>query len=179
MPPMRVVLGPWFAGFLLFAAAHIAVADDLEDGWRSYIRSDFTTAYKLLSPLAEQGNSRAQSILATMYRFGEGVEVDAEKAAFLTRQASLQGSVAAQYDLSQLYLTGLGVEQSIAHAIMWLTIALDEIGFEEFVRDSGASVRQPITEFRRNVVAQANFLDLARALDMAATCRNSKYQDCE
>lgn len=176
---MRVVLGLWFAGFLLLAAAPRAVADDLEDGWRAYIRSDFTKANQLLAPLAEQGNARAQAILATMYRFGEGVEVDAAKAALLLRQASLQGSVAAQYDLAQLYLTGFGVEQSIAHAIMWLTIALDEIGYEEFVRDSGASVRQPITEFRQNVVSQANFLDLARALDMAATCRTSKYQDCE
>ena len=176
---MRIQLGLWLAGSLLFAAAHVAVADDFEDGLRSYIRSDFTKAYELLSPLAEQGNARAQSILATMYRFGEGVAVDAEKAAFLMRQASLQGSVAAQYNLAQLYLTGFGVEQSIVHAMMWLTIALDEIGYEEFVRDSGASVRQPITEFRQSVVSQVNFLDIARALDMAATCRQSKYQDCE
>lgn len=166
-------------GLVALAAAQTANADALEDGWRAYIRSDFATARELLTPFAEQGSARAQAILATMYRFGEGVEIDPEKSAFLFRQASLQGSVGAQYDLAQLYLTGFGVEQSIAHAIMWLTIALDEIGYEEFVRDSGASVRQPITEFRQNVVSQANFLELARALDMAATCRKSKYQDCD
>ncbi len=166
-------------GLVALAAAQAASADALEDGWRAYIRSDFATARELLTPFAEQGSARAQAILATMYRFGEGVEIDPEKSAFLFRQASLQGSVGAQYDLAQLYLTGFGVEQSIAHAIMWLTIALDEIGYEEFVRDSGASVRQPITEFRQNVVSQANFLELARALDMAATCRKSKYKDCE
>jgi hypothetical protein len=40
-------------------------------------------------------------------------------------------------------------------------------------------VRQPITEFRQNVVSQAGFLDLAMALDMAAQCRKSKYKDCD
>jgi hypothetical protein len=129
--------------------------------------------------LAEQGDAVAQALVATMFRFGEGVEVDAERAADLFRRAALQGNVAAQYDLAQLYLTGFGVEQSLPRAIMWLTIALDVMGYEEFVRDSGASVRQPVTEFRRNVIAQVDFLDLARALDMAETCLQSKYKNCE
>lgn len=167
------------AGFLFALLPQLAGADALEDGRRAYIRSDYAKAHQFLLPLAEQGNAVAQALVATMFRFGEGVEVDPEKAADMFRRASLQGNVAAQYDLAQLYLTGFGVEQSIPHAIMWLTIALDVMGYEEFVRDSGASVRQPVTEFRRNVIAQVDFLDLARALDMAEVCLQSKYKDCE
>ena len=178
MAPMRVWIALLFAG-LLVLTAQSAVADDMEEGWRAYLGGDYAKAIEIFAPMAEQGSPRAMTILANMYRYGDGVELDPERSARLYRQASLLGHVAAQYDLAQLYLIGFGVEQSVAHTLMWLTIALDLIGFEEFVADSGASKRQPITEFRRNVVSQANFLELARALDMAANCRNSKFTACD
>lgn len=177
MPTLRPLA--FLVAAAMLAAHAGARADAMDDAVRSYIRSDYTTAYQILAPMVEQGNAAAEAMVATMYRYGEGVEIDPEKSARLYRMASLQGDVGAQYNLAQLYLTGFGVEQSITHALMWLTIALDEMGYEEFVRDSGASVRQPITEFRQNVVSQAGFFELARALDMAAQCRKSKYKDCE
>lgn len=179
MALMRVSLALWFAGLLVLMAGQSAFADDMEEGWRAYVGGDYAKAHEIFAPLAEQGSARAMAILANMYRYGDGVALDPEKSARLYRQASLLGYVAAQYDLAQLYLIGFGVDQSVAHTIMWLTIALDLIGFEEFVADSGASKRQPITEFRQNVVSQAGFLELARGLDMAATCRKSMFTACD
>ena len=151
MAPLRPWLAHCLVGFLALAATHASQADAMDDAVRSYIRSDYETAYKILAPMVEQGNAAAEAMVAAMYRYGEGVEIDPEKSAQLFRLASLQGDVGAQYNLAQLYLTGFGVEQSIAHALMWLTIALDEMGYEEFVRDSGASVRQPIKIGRAHV----------------------------
>ncbi len=179
MAPMRGLRALWFAALLVPIAGQSAVADDMEEGWRAYLAGDYAKAHEIFAPMAEQGSARAMTILANMYRYGDGVEPDPERSARLYRQASLLGYAAAQYDLAQLYLIGFGVDQSVAHTIMWLTIALDLIGFEEFVADSGASKRQPITEFRRNVVSQANFLELARALDMAANCRKSMFTACD
>ncbi|MBM3507801.1 MAG: sel1 repeat family protein [Alphaproteobacteria bacterium] len=176
---MRVPLALVLAALLVLTAAPSAVADDMDEAGRAYVRGDYAKARKILALLAEQGSARAMTVLATIYRYGDGVEIDPEKAARLYRQASLLGDVAAQYELAQLYWIGFGVEQSVTHTLMWLTVALDLLGFEEFVADSGASKRQPITEFRQNVVAQANFLELARALDMAATCRRSKFTACD
>lgn len=151
----------------------------MEEGWRAYVRGDFARARELFVPLAEQGNARAMSVLANMYRFGDGVELDPDKSVQLYRRAASLGYVAAQYELAQLYLVGFGVDQSVVHALMWLTIALDQLGYEQPVPDSGFSTRQPITEFRQNVVSQASFFELAQALDMAATCRKSKFTACE
>lgn len=176
---MRVSLALCCTAVLVLMAGRAAVADDMEEGWRAYVRGDFAKARDLFVPLVEQGNPRAMSVLASMYRFGDGVELDPERSVRLYRQAAALGYVPAQYDLAQLYLVGFGVEQSVVHAIMWLTVALDLVGYEKPIPDSGFSTRQPITEFRQNVVSQASFFELAQALDMAATCRKSKFTACE
>ena len=176
---MRVSLALCCAALLVLTAVRPAVPEDMEEGWRAYVRGDFAKARDLFAPLAEQGNARAMSVLANMYRYGDGVEPDPERSVRLYRQAASLGDVAAQYELAQLYLVGFGVDQSVVHALMWLTIALDLIGYEEPVPDSGFSKRQPVTEFRQNVVSQASFFELAQALDMAATCRTSKFTACE
>src|SRR5262245_14705967 len=106
---MRVLLALCCAAFLVLMAGRAAVADDMEEGWRAYVRGDFATARELFAPLAEQGNARAMSVLANMYRYGDGVELDPEKSVQLYRQAASLGDTAAQYELAQLYLVGFGV----------------------------------------------------------------------
>jgi hypothetical protein len=179
MQEMRAALRSIAGGLLVLAAAHPAVSDPLEEGRIAFGRSEYRTAYTLLAPLADEGAVRAQMLVAEMLRFGLGVEVDTEKAALLYRRASLQGYVPAQYALAVLYLTGVGVERSVPHAIMWLTVALDVMGFEEFVPDSGASVHQPVTALRRNIVAGAGLLEIGLAIDMAAACLKSNYKACD
>ena len=48
----------------------VVFADPLEDGQAAYNRGDYTTALKLLRPLAEQGNANAQNNIGWMYDQG-------------------------------------------------------------------------------------------------------------
>ena len=51
--------------FLNFASS--TMAGDLENGVAAYNRSDSATAWRLLRPLAEQGDARAQALVGNMY----------------------------------------------------------------------------------------------------------------
>ena len=43
----------------LFSSSSVVFGDDFQDGFDVYDRKDYTTAYKLWLPLAEQGNAFA------------------------------------------------------------------------------------------------------------------------
>ena len=47
--------------------------DDFENAADAFEREDYETAYKLILPLAEQGDAYAQFNLGLMYRNGLGV----------------------------------------------------------------------------------------------------------
>jgi hypothetical protein len=47
------------ASLTLLAIAGVAVSGPLEDGEAAYQREDYATAYRLLGPLADQGNAEA------------------------------------------------------------------------------------------------------------------------
>ena len=50
--------------------------DDFEHATDAYERKDYKTAYKLLLPLAEQGDTEAQYNLGLMYFVGQVVHQD-------------------------------------------------------------------------------------------------------
>jgi hypothetical protein len=49
----------------LFLFSRSVFGDDLQDAFDAAKRGDYKTAYKLWLPLAEQGNAKAQFIVAT------------------------------------------------------------------------------------------------------------------
>tara|TARA_E500000178_G_C16821976_1_gene661941 strand:+ start:612 stop:911 length:300 start_codon:yes stop_codon:yes gene_type:complete len=53
-------------------------SDDFQKGMNAVESGDFTTAIEIWARLAEQGESRAQFSLGVMYKFGVGVNQDAE-----------------------------------------------------------------------------------------------------
>ena len=55
------------AFLFLFSSFSVAFANDFNDGLDAYGRRDYETAYKLWLPLAEQGNAKAQFIVATRH----------------------------------------------------------------------------------------------------------------
>jgi hypothetical protein len=57
---------------MLAAIAEAAVAGSLEDALAAHRRGDYETEYRLVRPLAEQGNATAQAVLGAMYHDGEG-----------------------------------------------------------------------------------------------------------
>jgi len=103
----------------------------LQSGISAFEAKDFTLALRLLSPLADEGNSEAQYRLAmmfhnglgrvghafaqhglgVMYLYGECTEKDESKAAEWFRRAAEQGLPGAQMTLGMLYENGQGVQR--------------------------------------------------------------------
>jgi len=99
----------------------------------AYYAADYETAFRLLKPLAENGNDRAQFRLAVLYSTGRGVERDpvaAEqwlaKAAPTVRQAAADGRAWAQADLAAMYKQGWIVSRSYETAAQWYQRAAEQ-----------------------------------------------------
>jgi len=72
---------------------------------------------------AQKGDAEAQYKLAGMYRLGQGVEKDMEKALRWIEKSALQGHAQAQLSLGRLYALGDDVPRDIRLAIYWLDMA--------------------------------------------------------
>lgn len=94
-------------------------------GFVSYRQGQFEQAFPLLRASAEGGDSKAQYLLATMYRLGLGVSPDEYEGFFWCLRAAKQGMVDAQYQLGLMYLEGEGVTEDEEQALEWLGIAAD------------------------------------------------------
>ncbi|MCP1318389.1 tetratricopeptide repeat protein [Vreelandella lionensis] len=84
---------------------------------------DYSTAFRLFKPLAEQGNSEAQANLALMYEHGRGVKKDLVEAFKWHSLAANQGLAWAQTNLGIAYANGRGVEQNDQEAVKWFRSA--------------------------------------------------------
>lgn len=83
-----------------------ARADTLQDAIAAVQRKDYATALKLIEPLAEAGDPRAQTQLAMLYYHGQGVpESDAQAVVWYDR-AARKGYLPAQYQLGNMYAYG-------------------------------------------------------------------------
>ncbi len=74
----------------------------------AYNAKDFTTAYKIYTELANQGDADAQTSLAFMHQNAQGCEVDEQKTLELYIKASEQNQPYAFFNLAILYANGLG-----------------------------------------------------------------------
>jgi len=77
---------------------------DLEAGKRAYDQGDYATALKELRPMAEQGDTQAQTLLGIMYNRGRGVPFDVGQAMKWYKAAADQGNAEAQCYLGAIYL---------------------------------------------------------------------------
>ena len=111
---------------LVVCATRPAVAGPLDDGIAAYYKRDYAAALRLLRPLADQGDARAQSTLGSMYFGGSGVPVDPAAAATWFRKAAEQGDGPAQFALGSMYKIGAGVPQDYMAAARWLRKAADQ-----------------------------------------------------
>ena len=101
----------------IVALAPLAGAEaGLREGRAVYAQGDYATALVEILPLAEAGNADAQRLLGVMYRQGQGVAKDAERALYWTQQAVAQGDAPAQFNLANMYETGDTVARNIALA---------------------------------------------------------------
>jgi len=90
-----------------------AEAQDLATADSAYKRGDYATVLQLMRPLADAGNTRAQTYLGVLYDNGQGVPQDDAQAVVWYRKAADQGDARAQTNLGAAYETGRGVARGL------------------------------------------------------------------
>ena len=108
---------------LCFGSPHYLLAQSYEEGRKAYIDGKYREAFKILKPLADEGNSEAQKMLGIMYDYGHGVKADSEKALRWYLLSAEQGHPAVQYQVGAKYFRGDGVKQNYKEAAKWWEMA--------------------------------------------------------
>ena len=111
-----------FVGAVLFASAPISVAPSrgqTSEAFDAIKRGDYATAYRLLRPIAEQGDPQAQDKLGVMYEMGRGVPQNYQEAVNWFRRAADQHYALAERNLGRMYEDGHGVPRDYGEAVKW------------------------------------------------------------
>ncbi len=128
-----------------------AVQPVIEDASAAYLRGDYATAYRLIKPLAEQGNAKAQFNLGVMYHNGHGVPQDYTEAMKWYQKAAEQALADANYNLGVMHHNGEGVPQDDTEAMKWFRKAAEQ-GYAKAqynlgsIYHKGESIPQDYTE---------------------------------
>ena len=111
---------------LLLGSAGVSWSQDFQKGVAAYKSGDYATALREWTPLAEQGDAKAQYYLGGMYYQGHGVPQNKKTAVKWFTLAAEQGLVGAQYNLGGMYARGLGVPQDDKTAVKWFKLAAEQ-----------------------------------------------------
>ncbi len=112
----QMLIGGLMLAALVLGSAD-AVAGPWEDGMAAYNRGDYVPAIRLLRPLAEQGNPKAQSKLGEMYRRGKGVARNSLRAFVWLTRAAAAGDLQAKSELREVSQTMTAEELARARAM--------------------------------------------------------------
>ena len=120
-----------FRSILLSCCFAIVVASS---GWAdnfgaaiiAYEAGNYSSAFRIISPLAEQRHADAQYYLGLMYHNGRGVPRDSRIAVRWYSAAAEQGHANAQNNLGFIYDNGQGVPRNYADAVRWYTAAAEQ-----------------------------------------------------
>ena len=185
----------------LLLASGVASAADFNKGLEAAQSGDFKTALAEWTPLAEQGDSDAQSNLGVMYANGRGVPENDKTAVKWYTKAAEQGHANAQNNLGFMYRFGNGVPENDKTAVEWYTKAAEQgNAHAQFnlgvMYDKGEGV---LTDTKRaymwynlgsynsnelggenkdNLAKEMTPADLSKAQDMSSQCLESCYTDC-
>ena len=127
---------------LLLAATISSHAGSLSSGNAAFARGDYVRAARILLPLAERGNARAQAMVGFMYATGQGVPQSYDAAGYWYRLSAEQGDVTAQYLLGLAYDKGQGVPLDEVAAYKWLNLAASRA--PKRTRDDFARLRNAV-----------------------------------
>ena len=98
-------------------------AGNTEDGVAAFDAKNYTEAFRLLQPAAEQGAVKAQGLLSRMYMNGWGTSKNENLALKWAQLAASQGNLEGQYVLGVIYHLGQGVQQDYKEAVKWYQLA--------------------------------------------------------
>ena len=110
MKKLTIIGGLMLAAQILGSAG--ALAGPWEDGMAAYNRGDYVPAMQVFRVLAAQGNTRAQSVLGTMYHKGQGVARNSVRAFAWLSRAAARGDKRAAAQLREVSRTMTPAELS-------------------------------------------------------------------
>jgi len=97
-----------------------ALADsDFEQAAEAYSNNNYAVAFPAFTRLAEQGDARAQTVLALMYKYGEGTTEDPSQAFKWYQRAAKLNYPPAQFNLGLMHQEGRGTAINHELAIHW------------------------------------------------------------
>jgi len=108
---------------LVLSTTMAVLAGPFEDSVDAWNAGEYATALRLLRPLAEKGNVRAEFLMGFAYHNGRGVPEDDAEAVKWYRRAADKGDDIAQYNVGFMYQNSPGVPRDIVLAYMWLHLA--------------------------------------------------------
>lgn len=100
-----------------------ATAQTYDDANAAANRGDYSAALRIIRPLADRGNAKAQGFLGLMYAEGWGVPQDYGEATKWYRRGANEGDYYSEVSLGLMYRDGRGVPQDYIHAYLWLNLA--------------------------------------------------------
>ena len=123
MKKLAVIGGLILAAQILGSAG--ARAGPWEDGMAAYNRGDYVPAMQVFRVMAAQGNTKAQSVLGTMYHKGQGVARSSVHAFIWLSLAAARGDAEAKAHLSDVSKDMTPQELSQAREMMQACEASD------------------------------------------------------
>ncbi len=78
----------------------------LEEGLAAFEARDYTKAFELLKPIAEQGDAEAQCIIANMYHLGLGLDRNGSEAIKWYMLSAKKGYGVASNNLAEIFRAG-------------------------------------------------------------------------
>ena len=116
----------YIVGCILLLTTLLVNADEFRDGVIAYQQKNHKLALEKWLPLAEDGHILAQTLVGSMYAYGEGISQDDAKAVHWLSRAAKHGSAQAQYNLAIMYEKGLGIAANPEQAKKWFKAAADQ-----------------------------------------------------
>jgi uncharacterized protein len=111
---------------IVLHTASYSFADPLEEGKIAFMKQDYQRAYGLLLPLAETGDTFAQTNIGYMLSQGLGVEKNEQEAIKWYEKAALKGDSNAQYNIGSMCETGRGIRQDYEKAMEWYSKSAEQ-----------------------------------------------------
>ncbi len=142
-----------------------------EAAYAAYDKGNYKSALRGLVPLAEQGDTRAQSTLGLLYyRGSKDVARNEAEAAKWFRLAAERRDAVAQFNLGVMYSEGQGVPQDHAKAVHYYRLAAEQ-GNPQAQYNLGLSYADGDDGGKRDLVAAHMWFNLAAARFAASDAR--------
>jgi len=151
--------------FLMLILPTTLYANNVQEGINEGSKGNYRKSYKILMPLAREGNAQAQSAVGYMLSKGLGVKRNRESAVYWYKQSASQGNTTAQFNLGMAYVKGRGVRRNLIYAYMWWDIAAS-LGHKRALKN--------MNEVSRDLSGS----EIRNAQKLARECVRKKYKGC-